>query len=178
MIPFPFNVCPHLQVTSRYSNSKRPLNELVFSHIFEPWQNATRKVRQLCRIAAAKLVKGRGGVTLLQDPLEDPVIVVTKKLGGPQGIWTLKRDITVRFPSARSANHAYEQQRGHNYKDKDTSRLPTHNGYISHVIIATWHMGEELDDPTLHKIFISCSHFNGKDNGALHVLLQDSLTKQ
>jgi len=35
MIPFPFEVHPHLQVTSKYSNSKVPHNELVFRRIFE-----------------------------------------------------------------------------------------------------------------------------------------------
>ena len=53
MIPFPFEVTPHLQVTGRYSKSKLPLNELLFRHIFEPRQYATREVLQLCRNAAA-----------------------------------------------------------------------------------------------------------------------------
>ena len=39
-------------------------------------------------------------------------------------------------------------------------------------------MGEESEDPTLHKIFISCAHFRGKDNGALHALLQDNLAEK
>ena len=65
MIPFPFEVHPHLQVTSIYSKSKLPHDELVFRHIFEPGQYATREVLQLCRTATAKAVKGRMGVALL-----------------------------------------------------------------------------------------------------------------
>jgi len=62
--------------------------------------------------------------------------------------------------------------------DKDTSRLLTHSGSGSLVILPTGHMGEELDDPSLHKIFISCANFRGKDNNALQTLLQDSLAEQ
>jgi len=54
----------------------------------------------------------------------------------------------------------------------------THNGCASPVIIPTRHMGEESDAPILHKIFISCTQFRGKDTGALQVLLQDNLSKQ
>jgi hypothetical protein len=39
-------------------------------------------------------------------------------------------------------------------------------------------MGEESDDPTLHKIFISCANFRGKDNGAIQALLQDSVLEK
>jgi hypothetical protein len=82
------------------------------------------------------------------------------------------------FFSAKSSKQAYEQQHGHNYIYRDTSRLFTHNGCVSPVIIPTRHMGEEPDDPTLHNIFISFAHFRGKDNGALQALLQDSLAEQ
>ncbi len=88
MIPFPFEVYPHLQVKGKYSKSKLPLNELVFRHIFEPGQCATREDLQLCKTAAAKAVKGRRGVAPLQDHLGDPITVVTKKAGGPHGIRT------------------------------------------------------------------------------------------
>jgi len=62
--------------------------------------------------------------------------------------------------------------------DKDTTRLHTHNGCVSSVIIPTGHMGYESDDHTLHKIFISCAHFRGKDNETLQALLQDNLAAQ
>jgi len=106
MIPFPFEVNPHLQVTCRYSKSKLPLNESIFRHIFLPRQYATREVLQLCKTAAAKAVKGRLGVVPQRDHLGDPIIVVTKKVGAPHGTWTLTRDIRVRFPSARSVKQA------------------------------------------------------------------------
>ena len=101
MIPFSFEVHPHLHVTSRYSKSKLPLNALVFRHIFEPVQHVTREVLQLYRIAAAKAVKGRLGVAPLHDHLGDPITIVTKTTGGPNGTWTLTRDTRVRFTSAR-----------------------------------------------------------------------------
>ncbi len=59
MIPFPFETTPHLQVAGRFSKSKLPQHELVFRHIFEPGQYATREVVQLCGTAAAKGVKDR-----------------------------------------------------------------------------------------------------------------------
>lgn len=62
--------------------------------------------------------------------------------------------------------------------DRDTSRLLTHNGSVSPVIIPTRHMGEESNDPFLHTIFITGANFRGKDNGALQPYLQDSLSKQ
>jgi hypothetical protein len=85
MIPFPFETTPHLQVTGRFSKSKLPQHELVFRHIFEPIQYATREVLQLCRTATAKAVKNRMGFALIQDHIGDPITVVTKKTGGPQG---------------------------------------------------------------------------------------------
>ena len=60
----------------------------------------------------------------------------------------------------------------------DTSRLLTHSGNDNPVILPTGHMGEESDDPSLHKIFLSCANFRGKDNTALQTLLQDSLAEQ
>jgi hypothetical protein len=131
MIHFPFEAIPHLQVTCRYSKSKLPLNELVFRHIFEPGQYATREVLHLCRTAAAKAIKSRLGFTLIQDHIGDPITVVTKRTGEPQGTWTLTGDIRVRFSSARSAEHAYEQQQGLNHRDMDTSRLLTRNGSVN-----------------------------------------------
>ncbi len=53
----------------------------------------------------------------------------------------------------------------------------TPDGRVSPVIITIRHIGEESEDPTLHKIFISCAHFRGKDNGVLHALLQDNLAE-
>jgi hypothetical protein len=167
MIPFPFEATPHFQVSGRYSKSKLPQNELVFRHIFEPGQYATREVLELCRIAAAKAVKDRLGFALIQDHIGDPITVVTKKTGGPHGTWTLTGDIRIRFPSARSAKQTYEQQRGLNHRDRDTSRLITRIGSVSPVILPTGHMSEESDDPSLHKIFISYANFRGKDNISL-----------
>jgi hypothetical protein len=126
----------------------------------------------------ANAVKGRLGVAPLHDHIEDPITVVTKKIGGSHRAWKLTRDIRVRFSSARSAKQAYEQNRGHYYKDTDTSRLLTYNGCVNLVIIPTGHLGDESDDPTLHKVFISCTHFKGKDNGALHALVKDNLAEQ
>ena len=51
----------------------------------------------------------------------------------------------------------------------------THGGRVIPVIIPTGHMGEESDDPSLHKIFISYANFRGKDNGAIQSYLQDNL---
>ena len=82
MILFPFEVHSHLQVTCRYYKFKLPFNELVFRHIFEARQYATREVLELCRTAAAKAVKGRLGVAPLHDYLGDPITFVTKKIGG------------------------------------------------------------------------------------------------
>ncbi len=79
MIPFPFEANPHLQVTSRYSKSKLPLNEMVFRHIFEPGKYATREVLRLCRTAAAKAIKSRLGFALIQDHIGGPITVVTKR---------------------------------------------------------------------------------------------------
>ena len=112
MIPVPFKISPHLQVTSRYSNSKLKLNELVFRHIFETGQHATRTVLQICIKAAAKVVKGRHGVAPQQDHLGDPNTAVKKKTRGPHGTWTLIGDIRVRFPSDLSSKQTYEQHRG------------------------------------------------------------------
>ncbi len=60
----------------------------------------------------------------------------------------------------------------------DTSRLLTYNDNVSPIIIPTRHMGEESDDPSLHKISISCAIFRGKDNNTLRSFLQDSLAEQ
>ena len=87
-------------------------------------------------------------------------------------------DIKVRFPLARFGKHANEEQRGLNHRDKDTSCLLTHHGIVSPIIIPTGHMGEESDDPSLHKIFISCANFRGKDNNTLQKFLHDSLAEQ
>jgi len=175
MIPFPFEAIPHLQVTGRYSKSKLLQNELVFYYIFEPGQYATREVLQLCRTTTAKTVKDRLGFALIKDHVGDPIIVVTKKTGGPQGTCTLTGDKRIRFPSARSAKHAYEQHRGRNHRGMDTSRPLTHNGIVSPAIIPTWHMGEESNDPSLQKIFISCANFKGKDNIILQSFLHENL---
>jgi hypothetical protein len=177
MLPFPFEAHPHLQVTRRYSKSKLPQNKLVFRHIFEPGQYATREVLQLCRTRAAKDVKSRLGFALIQDNLGDPITVVTKKIGGPQGTWTLTGDIKIRFPSARSAKQTYAQQRGQNHRDRGTSRMLTHDGRVSPVIIPTWHLGEEADDPSLHQTYIACANFRGKENGAIQPFIQDNLAE-
>ena len=60
----------------------------------------------------------------------------------------------------------------------DTTRLLTHIGCVSPVVISKGHMGEESDDHNLHEIFISCAQFRGKDNGALQAFLQDNLAEQ
>ena len=55
--------------------------------------------------------------------------------------------------------------------------MMTHDGNGSPVLIPIGHMGEESDDPSLHKIFISCVHFRGKDNGAIQSYIQDNLAE-
>jgi len=52
-----------------------------------------------------------------------------------------------------------------------------HDDRVSPVIIPIGHMGEEADDPSLHKICISCANFRGKDNGAIQPFIQDSLAE-
>ena len=85
MLPFPFEVHPHLQVTGRYSKSKLPHNELVFRHIFELGQYATGEVLQICLTHAAKDVKSQLGFALIQDNLGYLITVVTKRTRGPHG---------------------------------------------------------------------------------------------
>jgi hypothetical protein len=52
------------------------------------------------------------------------------------------------------------------------------NGTVSPIIIPTRHMGQVSDDTSLHKVFISCTRFRGKNNGALHALHQDNQAEQ
>ena len=42
-------------------------------------------------------------------------------------------------------------------------------------IIPTGHSGETSQDDSLHKVYISCSTFRGKDNNGINQLIRDSL---
>ena len=84
--------------------------------------------------------------------------------------------IRVRFPSPRVAGQAYEQQRiHHNTRDTQSARLIGHAGQVCPTIIPTRHNGETSQDDSLHKVYISCSAFRGKDNNGINQLFRDNL---
>ena len=85
-------------------------------------------------------------------------------------------DIRARFLSPRVASQAYEQQRiHHNNKDTRSARLIGHIGKVCPTIIPTGHSGETSQDDSLHKVYISCSAFRGKDSNGINQLFRDSL---
>ena len=76
------------------------------------------------------MIRQRLGIHLLYtDAIGDTVTIVTRKTEKQQGEWTLPGDIRVRFPSARAAASAYEQQRTqHHNRDTQASRLLSYTG--------------------------------------------------
>ena len=76
---YPFENIPHLLISSKYSKATLPKYELVFRHIFERRQVATREVLQACRTYAIQAIRKLLGIALTTDAYGDPVTVVTKK---------------------------------------------------------------------------------------------------
>jgi hypothetical protein len=77
--PYPFEDIPHLLITGRHSSATLPKNEIVFRHIFERGQTATREVLHACRTYAMQAIRNRLGMSLTNDAVGDPITVVTKK---------------------------------------------------------------------------------------------------
>jgi hypothetical protein len=85
-------------------------------------------------------------------------------------------DIRVRFPSARAAGSTYEQQRSqHHNRNTHADRLLGHTRQICPTLIPKGRTGETAQDDTLHKAFVSCANFRGKDSNNLLQLFRDSL---
>jgi hypothetical protein len=122
-------------------------------------------------------MRKRLGINLFYtDTLEDTITVVTKKSDKHQGDGTLTGDIRVRFPSPRATRTIYNQQRKqHNNKDTYASRLIGHTGHVCPIIIPSGHSGDTSQVDSLHKAFISCPAFKGKDHNGIHKLFRDSL---
>ena len=77
---YPFAAQPHLMLTRRYSSSEDKKNEIVFRHLFQAGQPATRDLLQRLRTEAHSAIRKRLGMNLLYtDGLGDTVTVVTKK---------------------------------------------------------------------------------------------------
>jgi hypothetical protein len=104
---YPFEDIPHLLITGRYSGATLPKNQIVFRHIYERGQTATRETLQACRSYAIHAIRKRRGIALQHDHLGDPVTIVTKKHIGSNE-WNLTGDGRVRFPSKRSVLSAYD----------------------------------------------------------------------
>jgi len=114
--PYPFAKNPHLLITGRYSGSQDSINELVFRHFFPAGQSATRELLQRYRTEAHAAIRNRLGVNLFHaETLGDTIKVVTKKAEQHHGEWITTGDIRLRFPSARAAGSAYEQQRSQHH---------------------------------------------------------------
>ena len=50
-----------------------------------------------------------------------------------------------------------------------------HTGHVCPIIIPACHSGETSQDDSLHKAYISCPAFKGKDHIGIHQLFRDSL---
>ena len=172
--PYPFAKNPHLLLTGRYSGSQDNSNELVFRHFFPSGQSATRELLQRYRTEAHAAIRNRIGVNLFHtDNLGDTITVVTKK---QHGEWITTGDIRVRFPSATAAGSTYEQQRSqHHNRNTQADRLLGHTWQVFPTLIPTRHTGETAYDDSLHKAFVSCANFRGKDINSLLQLFRDSL---
>jgi hypothetical protein len=110
--PYPFAENSHMLITSKYSSSTNNSNELVFRHFFPAGHSATRELLQRHRTEAHAAIRKRLGVNLsYTDNMGDIVTLVTKKADHHQGEWITTCDIRGRFPNARAAVTAYEQQR-------------------------------------------------------------------
>ena len=77
--PFPYEDIPHLIVTGRYLGATLRRNEIVFTHIFERGQAATREALHACKPYAIRAIRDRLGIALLQDQLGDPITMATKR---------------------------------------------------------------------------------------------------
>ena len=58
--------------------------------------------------------------------------------------------------------------------DTQSSRLIGHTGHVCPIIIPSGHSGETSQDDSLHKAYISCPAFIGKDHDGIHQLFRDS----
>ena len=171
----PFEDIPHLHITGKYSGATLSKNEIVFCHIFERGQHATRETLHACRSYAIHAIRKHMDIALQHDQLGDPVIVVTKNHTNSND-WHLTGDIRVRFPSKRSVLHAYDQQKAPvKNADDNNKRLLTHYGHINPIIILTGHVGNESTEASLHKAFLSCELLRGKDSGELPTIFKDNL---
>ena len=172
---YPFEDIPYLLITGRHSGATLPKNEIVFRHIYERGQAATRETLQACRSYAIHAIRKRLDIALHHDQMGDPVIVVTKK-DKSINEWHLTGDIRVRFPSKRSVLSAYNQQRALvRHADDGNNRLLTHDGHISPILIPSKHVGNESFEASLHKAYVSCELLRGKDNGELSAIFRDNL---
>ena len=61
---YPIEEIPHLLITGIYPGATLPKNEIVFKHIFEKGQAATREVLQACRIYAMQTIRHILGIAL------------------------------------------------------------------------------------------------------------------
>ncbi len=50
-----------------------------------------------------------------------------------------------------------------------------HTGQVCPTLIPSEHTGETAQDDSLHKAFVSCANFRGKDSNSLLQLFRDSL---
>ena len=156
----------------RYSGATLPKHEIVFRHVFERGQSATREILQACRTYAVHVLRKRLGIALKIDVQGDPVTLVTKKTN-INSDWLLAGDIRGRFPSKRSAISAFEQQRAPvGGRGNNESRVLTHGGNIIQTLLPTGHISNESNEPSLHKVFVSCELLRGKDNGEFHHSLE------
>ena len=132
---------------------------------------------QRYRTEAHAAIRNRLGVNLFYtDALGDTVTVVTRKSDKHQGDWIFTGDIRVRFPSRRAAGATYEQQRNQqNNRDTQAARLIGHSGQVFPTLIPTRHSGETSQDDSLHKAFIACQAFRGKDSNGIQHLLRDNV---
>jgi hypothetical protein len=138
---YPFEDIPLLLITCIYSGATLPKNEIVFRHIYERGQTATRETLQACRSYAIQAIRKRLGIALHHDHPGDPVTIVTIK-HIKSNEWHLTGDIRARFPSKRSVISAYNQQRAPVRIAEDGNNcLPTHDGHISPILIPTGYIG-------------------------------------
>jgi len=175
--PYQFAKNPHLLIRGRYSGSTDIKHELVFRHVFRADQAATIKLLQSCRTAAHTTIRERLGINpLYTDAIRGSVIVVKRKTEKQQGEWTLIGDLRVRFPSARAASTINEQQRTqHLNKDTQSSRMLSQREQVCPTFIPTGHTAETSHDDNLHKAYISCTMFRGRDSATLQQLFIDNL---
>ena len=161
-------------MTGRYSRATLPRNEIVFRHIFERGQAATREALHACRSDAIRAIRDRLGIALLQDQLGDPLSMVTKRTNDSNE-WHLTWALRVRFPSKRSTISAYEQHRAPCRSAGDgNQRLLTHGGHISPTLIQTGHIGNASTEMSLHRAYASCDLFKEKESGELPTLFRNS----